>query len=82
MEVVGSVEQFFISWFIHTIALLLFMVITSAVILRFHEFFVGCKPEQHAEESVPFYVVMTVLIAAVSIFSLSHCVPSGDYDDY
>jgi predicted secreted protein len=77
-----SVEQIAIWWFIHTIALFLFMAITSAAILRSHEFFIGHKPEQNADENVPFYVLMTVLIAAVSIYLLSHWIPSGDYDDY
>jgi hypothetical protein len=60
-----SIEQIAISWFVHALALLLFILITSAIILRSHEFWLGHKPASNAEEDVSFNVLMTVLIAAV-----------------
>ena len=57
------------------------MTITSAVILRCHRFFFGRQADGDAEEALPFYVVTTVLMAAVSIFLLSHWIPSGDLED-
>ena len=74
-------QQILTSWFIHTLGLLLFMTITSAVILRCHRFFFGRQADGDAEEALPFYVVTTVLMAAVSIFLLSHWIPSGDLED-
>jgi hypothetical protein len=75
-----SIEQILGYWFIHTIALVLFMVISSAIILQLHEFFLGYKAEGRTEEELPVYVLMTVLIGAVAIFLMSHWVPSDDSD--
>jgi hypothetical protein len=61
--------------------LMVFMVIASAVILRTQEFFLCYKPKNGTDKEMPFYVVMTVLIAAVSIYLVAHWTPSGGNDD-
>ena len=75
-----SVEQFFGYWFIHTVALLLFTVISGAVILHTHEFFLGEKPKYDIEDVI-FNVVMTVLLAVVAIYFVAHWTPTGNDED-
>jgi hypothetical protein len=75
-----SVEQALVSWIIHSIALMVFFLATSAVILWSHEFFLGRKYKGNLEEEPQFYILMTVLVAAVSIYLISHA-PGGYNDD-
>jgi len=62
----ASWESFFISWFIHTIAVSVFSVFAAAAIMGAHKFFMGDKYENDIERLV-FYVVMTVLLGAFAI---------------
>ena len=77
-----SLGDFLITWFIHTIALLVLIAITTVPILRFHKFFVGheLSTSKGDVETVGFYVLMTVLVASVCIFFVAHYVPIDDYD--
>jgi hypothetical protein len=65
----ASIEHLLTGWFINTMGVFLFSVIAGACIMRFHKFFVG-SPEPDVEEVV-YYVVMTVLVAAISIYVLT-----------
>jgi hypothetical protein len=73
----ASIEHLVTGWFINTMGVLLLGAIAGACIMRFHKFFVG-SPEPDLEE-VMFYVVMTVLVAAISMYVLSAV--SFDIDD-
>jgi hypothetical protein len=74
-------EDFFVNWFVHTIAVLLFMAFGGATILWRYEFFFGKKPGFEAEHEIPVIVVITVLLGAIAIFVLAHWTPSvDDYD--
>jgi len=64
------IENLLVGWFINTMGVLLLGAIAGASIMRFHKLFVG-SPEPSVEEVV-FYVVMTVLIAAISIYVLGN----------
>jgi hypothetical protein len=72
-----SVEQFFGDWFIHTMALSLFIAIAGVTIEKFHEFFLGHKREAEYTDLI-YVILMTVLVGAVCVFLLAHWSPSGD----
>jgi hypothetical protein len=74
----ASIEHLLPKWFINTMGVLLLGVIAGACIMHFYKFFVG-SPEPDVEE-VMFYVVMTVLIAAISIYVLA-TLSFDDFDD-
>jgi hypothetical protein len=77
----NSIEQFLTSWFVHTFGLLLFMALTTAIILWSHEFFFEKKASGEAEEFLPTYIVMAVLVAAVAIIFLAHWPVGSGIDD-
>jgi hypothetical protein len=62
----ASWGDFFISWFVHTVAVGVVAVLASAAILRANHFFVGSEPEEDYHKLM-FYAVMTVLVAAILI---------------
>jgi hypothetical protein len=66
----ASVENLLRGWFINTMGVGLLGVIAGAFIMRFHKFFVGA-PGPDVEEVV-FYVMMTVLVAAVCIYVVAN----------
>jgi hypothetical protein len=76
-----SFEQFFISWIIHTVAVVALVGIAAFPILRFHKFFLGYEHEgsKNKFRELGFYIAMTVLVASVCIFFVSHYVPTDDY---
>jgi hypothetical protein len=66
--------RFFLSWVIHTIGVALFTVCASAAIFATHRFFLGYQWDGDTEvltEVLAFYVVMTVLVAAIFIAVLA-----------
>jgi hypothetical protein len=76
----ASVENLLVGWFIHTVALLLLVAIAAALIVRFHRLFLG-HPAPWPDGSfddVTFYVLMTVLVATVSIYVVANATPSFD----
>ena len=79
----SSFDDLFAWWFLHTIALFVFVIIAAVVILRTQEFFVGSKPskDNHYYDEIFFYLTMAVLVAAVSIYVVAHWPPSGDYHE-
>jgi hypothetical protein len=62
----ASWGDFFISWFVHTVAVAVVAVLASAAILRANRFFVDSEPEKDYHKLM-FYAVMTVLVAAILI---------------
>jgi hypothetical protein len=77
-----SFEQFLVSWFVHTAAVVVLMVIAIFLILRFHKFFFGYEHEgsKNKYEELGFYILMTVIAASISIFFVAHYGPTDDYD--
>lgn len=73
----SSWEGFFISWFIHTIAVSLFSVFAAATLVGTHKFFLGDDYKGDNEDLV-FYVVMTVLVGAFAIAVVAN---APDVDD-
>src|SRR5947209_3441937 len=70
-------EPFLVSWFIHTIAVVLLMAIVLVPILSWQRFFIGqeFKGFKDQSEELQFHITMTVLVAAVCIFFVAHWVP-------
>jgi hypothetical protein len=75
----ASWESFFISWFIHTIAVSIFSVFAGVAIVGTHKFFLGAGYNDETEKLV-FYVVMTVLVGAFAIAIVANA-PGVDDDD-
>ena len=73
-------ENFFISWFVHTIGVVLLMGVSLAAIFFSHKFFRGYDCKQDARELM-FYIVMTILVAALGIAFVANSPPRDDYDD-
>lgn len=61
-----SWESFFISWFIHTIAVSVFSAFAAAAIMGTHKFFLGAAYNDDTEK-LAFYVVMAALVGAFAI---------------
>jgi prolipoprotein diacylglyceryltransferase len=76
-----SIHQVFVYWLIHTMGLMLFIPIAGGIIFSTQKFFLGYKPQKEHTEEIIFYVMMTILIAAVSIYVVAHWPAGGDYDD-
>jgi len=76
-----SLGNLLISWFIHSVGLFFFFVAAAFLIERYHKFFLG-REWQGDHDDLQYYVVMTVLVAAIAIFAFAHWVPIGadDYD--
>ena len=73
----GSWEQFFLSWFIHTIAVSVFSVFAAWAIMSTRKFFVGSEWKGDMEELV-FYVVITVLVGAFAVAIVANAPPADD----
>jgi uncharacterized membrane-anchored protein YhcB (DUF1043 family) len=75
-----SFEQFAVSWFIHTIGVMVLTVIVGVPILRFHKFFLGYQRKGFKDEiqDLTFNILMTVLVASICIFFVAHYVPTED----
>jgi hypothetical protein len=58
--------DFFVSWFVHTFAILLLGAIALAAILYSHKFFLGQSMPDI--QGIFFYIVMTVLVGALCIW--------------
>jgi hypothetical protein len=62
----ASWGDFFISWFVHTVAVAVVAVLAGAAILRAKHFFLGSEPEEDYYKLI-FHTIMTVLVAAILI---------------
>jgi MFS superfamily sulfate permease-like transporter len=74
-----SWEDFFIAWFIHTVAVALLVAGSMAAIIFSHKFFLGYNKEDYGRE-LTFYILMTILVAAVGILFVASAPPSDDDD--
>src|SRR3974390_2237111 len=74
-----SWELLLTSWLIHTLVLVVFTVIAATAIIRTHNFFLGSNWTEDKDE-LTFYIVMTVLIGALSIAVLANYSASKDDD--
>jgi hypothetical protein len=77
-----DLQQFLISWFIHTVAVIAFTAIAAAPIIGSHKFFLGYEYDASKDkiEQLAFYLSMAVLVASVCILCLASYVPADDYD--
>jgi hypothetical protein len=70
-----SVPDFLASWFVHYLAILLFTAISSAIIFRWDNFFLGNndreKKSQITTDQATVYVSLVILMFAVSVFLLA-----------
>jgi hypothetical protein len=73
--------DFFAEWFFHTIGVALLMAVALAAIIYSHKFFLGYSKESYGRE-LTFYIVMTILVAAIGIAVVAHWPASDDdFDD-
>jgi len=76
----ASWEDFFLSWFIHTIAVAVLGFGVGVAAIGTHKFFVGTKWNENTDEFL-FYFLITVVVAALAIAMIALHGPSDDYDD-
>jgi MFS superfamily sulfate permease-like transporter len=76
----GSWEAFFVAWFIHTMALAVLIVAALAAIIFTHKFFLGYDKKDYGRD-LTFYIVMTILVAALGIAIVANSPPRDDFDD-
>ena len=72
--------EFFAEWFVHTMGVALLMGVALAAIIYLHKFFLGYDRKEYGRE-LTFYILMTVLVAALGIAMVSHWPSSGEFDD-
>lgn len=73
--------DFFGYWFVHTMGVILIMGIAFAAIIYTHKFFLGYERKE-SDRELTFYVLMTILVAALGIWVAAHWPHSDDeYDD-
>jgi hypothetical protein len=72
-----SIGDFLGAWFIHTIGVALLMAAALAAIIYSHKFFLGYDRKEYGRE-VTFYILMTILTAALGIIVVSHWPYSDD----
>jgi hypothetical protein len=75
----SSWEQFFTDWFVHTFGLAAFTGLLMFAIISSHRFFLGYELEDY--QDVTFYVLMTLLFAALGMIALGHWTPPSGFDD-
>jgi hypothetical protein len=73
-----SWEDFFLAWFIHTVAVAVLMAASMAAIIFSHKFFLGYGKKEYGRE-LTFYIVMTILVAAIGIALIAHSPPRDDF---
>ena len=77
----GSWEDFFVEWFVHTMGVALLIGVALAAIIYSHKFFLGCDRKEYGRE-LTFYIVMTILVAALGIAAVANWPHSDDdFDD-
>jgi hypothetical protein len=76
-----GVVSFLLAWFLHTIAVVALVAFAGFAIMQFHKFFLGYELEKWDFNSLGYYVMMTVLVAAVCILLVAagSNVPTEDY---
>jgi hypothetical protein len=76
-----SIGDFFAAWFFHTIAVVMLMAASLAAIIYTHNFFLRYEKKEVGREVI-FYILMTILVAALGIAIVAHWPSSGDdFDD-
>jgi hypothetical protein len=76
-----SIGDFFAAWLFHIIAVVMLMAASLAAIIYTHNFFLGYAKKEYGRE-VTFYILMTILVAALGIAVVAHWPSSGDdFDD-
>jgi len=73
--------DFFIAWFIHGFAVMVFTAIAVAAIIYTQQFFLG--HDKMDMEAISFYIVMTVLVGALFIWfiAMNWSPDDDDFDD-
>ena len=72
--------DFFAQWFVHTLGVLMLLLAAGAAIIWSHKFFLGYEKKEYGRELM-FYIVMTILVAALCIAFVALKPPSDDYED-
>ncbi len=75
-----SWEGFFASWLVHTLGVVLLTLVTVITIIWSHKFFLGYDKKEYDRE-MTFYIVITILVAALGIAFVANSPPRDDYDD-
>jgi hypothetical protein len=60
----SSWEDFFVSWFIHTMGVAVLMGVALAAIIYSHKFFLGYDRKDYGRE-IAFYIMMTILVGVL-----------------
>jgi hypothetical protein len=76
----GSWGDFFAEWFVHTMGVALLIGVALAAIIYSHKFFLGYDRKEYGRE-LTFYIVMTILVAALGIALVSHWPASDEFDN-
>lgn len=77
----SSWGDFFAEWFVHTMGVTLLIGVAFAAIIYSHKFFLGYDRKEHGRE-LTFYIVMTILAAALGIAVVANWPHSDDdFDD-
>ncbi len=75
-----SIGDFLAAWFIHSMGVAVLGAVALAAIIYSHKFFLGYELKESSRQ-LTFYILMTILVAALGIAFLAHWHPSGDFDD-
>ena len=71
-----SWESFFTLWIVHTFGVLLLCGIALAAIIFTHKLFLGYNSKDRDGNELYFYIVMTILVGALSVAILAHYTPA------
>jgi hypothetical protein len=74
-------DDFFISWFIHTVAVAVLVGGAVGAIIAFHKRILGYEFELKVNKSheLTYFVLMTIIVAAIGILLVASYGPSEDY---
>lgn len=76
-----SIGDFVLAWVIHTMGVAVLMAAALAAIIYSHKFFLGYEKKEYGRE-LTFYILTTILMAALGIAVVAHWPSSdGDFDD-
>jgi prolipoprotein diacylglyceryltransferase len=69
---------FFTLWIVHIFGVVLFCGIALAAIIYTHKLFLGYNLKNRDGNELYFYIVMTVLVGALSVAALTHLPPTTE----
>jgi hypothetical protein len=75
-----SIGDFLAAWLIHTFGVGILGAAAAAAIIYSHKFFLGYDKKEYGHELF-FYIIMTILVAALGIALVAHWPSSDDFDE-